>query len=131
VFGSPTKGRALGYAIAEEGTPAEDLILQVANVEDEELDPRSLLDRMRETVNDMKHCSVVAGTPRVESAASAPTRLLKTNTLSQFPGPPPDELVKALLSPKTLLLHLLQRDAEGRPQPIGVEDGNRRNTVGL
>jgi hypothetical protein len=102
VFGSPTKGRALGYAIAEEGTTAEDSKLGDADAEDEELDTRSLLDRMRETVDDMKRRrSVIASTPRVESTASAPTATVERSVLLRAaPIPAGTPTSVALASPE-------------------------------
>ena len=69
IFASPTKGRTLGYAIAEEDSDTSTAAPAEHTPEDDEdaLDTRSLLDRMRETVEDMKRRrSMAAGTPRPE-----------------------------------------------------------------
>lgn len=81
VFASPTKGRTLGYAIAEEEGEASTAAPAEHTPEDDEdaLDTRSLLDRMRETVEDMKRRrSMAAGTPRPEATPATLGRAAPT-----------------------------------------------------
>lgn len=76
VFTSPTKGRALGYAIAEEGDSSmagsDDIHRTEEDAEEDAVDTRSLLDRMRETVEDMKRRRSIASTPRPENLMGRP-----------------------------------------------------------
>ena len=60
VFGSPTKGRPLAHAIAEEDDEGKSVAMH--NDEEEELDTRGLLEKIKETVDNMtRRRSVVLG----------------------------------------------------------------------
>ncbi|KAF9484280.1 hypothetical protein BDN70DRAFT_872776 [Pholiota conissans] len=88
IFASPTKGRSLGYAIAEEGgANPEGPQRKNDEEEDEELDTRSLLERMRETVDDMKRRRSIASTPRVEGTPAPIATVEKPILLRAAPTP--------------------------------------------